>query len=345
MELERFDPAGDREAVRACHEIYLSGLSADDPVGPPMSFRMFAGWLEMGWTEDPQETWLARDGASGEACGWYVLILPERENRQLAGLRVFVHAARRRAGLGTALLRHGAARAQQAGRVQLDADAPEESPGSAFARALGARTGLIGARRVLDLETLPAGHLARLRATAEAAARGYDLVSWDGPVPEEHLQAVAAINCDAQADMPRDPAQEAQRWDPERVRLDERRMAAQGLRYYTVAARSLTTGELAGLTQMGVDPDQPAWGFLELTAVARPHRGHRLGLLVKAAMLDVLAEREPQVTRILTGNADANKHMIAINVDLGYTVLDSWPTWEIEVARVLTPPGPLRAQP
>jgi hypothetical protein len=164
-------------------------------------------------------------------------------------------------------------------------------------------------------------------------------------VPEEHLQAVAAINGDAEADMPRDPGQEAQRWDPERVRLDERRVAAQGLRSYTVAARSLATGELAGLTQMAIDPAQPAWGYQELTAVARPHRGHRLGLLVKAAMLDILAGREPQVTRILTGNADANKHMMAINAELGYAVLDHWLTWQIEVARALTSPGPLRAQP
>jgi GNAT superfamily N-acetyltransferase len=339
MELERFDPADDREAVRTCHEIYLSGLAADDPVGPPMSFRMFAGWLELGWTEDPQETWLARDD-SGEPCGWYVLVLPGRENRQLAGLYMVVRAGRRRAGLGTALLRHGAARAHQAGRVQLDADVREDSPGSAFARALGARPGLTAVRRVLDLERLPAGHLARLRGEAGAAGRGYELVSWDGPVPKEHLQGVAAINCDAEADMPRQAGQEAQRWDPERIRLDERRVAAQGLRSYTVAARSQAMGELAGLTQLGVDPAQPAWGFQELTAVARPHRGHRLGLLVKAAMLDVLAEREPQVARILTGNADANKHMIAINAELGYAVLDHWLTWEIEVARALAPPGP-----
>jgi GNAT superfamily N-acetyltransferase/RimJ/RimL family protein N-acetyltransferase len=344
MELERFDPADDRDAVRACHEIYLSGLAADDPIGPPMSYRAFAGWLELGWTEDPQETWLARDG-SGEACGWYVLGLPERENRRLAGLRVVVRAAQRRAGVGTALFRHGAARAQKAGRTQLDASAREGSPGSAFARALGARPGITEVRRVLDLETLPDGHLTRLRAKAEAAARGYELMSWDGPVPEDHLEDVAAINNDATADMPREPGQQAQRWNAERIRLDERRVAAQGLRSYTVAARSSATGELAGLTQLAVDPADPAWGFQELTAVARPHRGHRLGLLVKAAMLDRLAAREPQISRILTGNADDNKHMIAINAELGFGVLGNWLSWEIEVAQAVAPPGPLRAQP
>ena len=85
-----------------------------------------------------------------------------------------------------------------------------------------------------------------------------------------------------------------------------------------------------------VEPARPAWGFQELTAVARPHRGHRLGIGVKAAMLELLAEREPRLTRIITGNADANEHIIAINAELGFGVLDRWPGWEIGVERLLT---------
>lgn len=92
---------------------------------------------------------------------------------------------------------------------------------------------------------------------------------------------------------------------------------------------------MAALTQLAVDSAQPAWGFQELTAVARPHRGHRLGLGlgVKVAMLELLAEREPRLTRIITGNTDANEHMIAINAELGFGVLDRWPSWELEVAQ------------
>ncbi len=338
MDLQRFDPADDHESVGACHEIYLSGASADDPDVPPMSARPFAGWLELGWTEDPSEAWLARDRA-GRACGWYVLTLPHRENRHLAGLNLVVHASCRRDGLGTALARHAAARAHHSGRTRLEAGARAGSPGSAFARALGAREGIAEVRRVLELAAVPAGHLAGLRAKAEPMASGYSLLSWDGPVPGDQLAGVTAVN-NAASDMPLPAGQDPQRWDAERVRLDDRRVAAQGLRRHTVAARSLATGELAGLTQLAVEPDKPAWGFQELTAVARPHRGHRLGLLVKVAMLELLAEREPQLAWIITGNADANEHMIAINADLGFGVLDQWPSWEIEVAQVLAFPGP-----
>jgi GNAT superfamily N-acetyltransferase len=334
MKLEQFDPAAGEAEVRACYEIYLAGHPIDDPHGPPMSPRFFAGWLTLGWTEDPQEMWLARD-SQGEPRGWYVLSLPQRENQHLAMLSPTVHPDHRRTGLGTALVRHAAGRARRAGRRVLTGSALAGSPGSAFAAAIGARQGITHVGRVLRLGQLPAGRLAALRAGAESAARGYALLSWAGPAPEDLVTGIAAINTSAFADMPRDAGQEALRWDETRVRLDERRIAGQGLRWYTVAARSLATAELAGFTLVAVDPDVPSWGFQEMTAVARPHRGHRLGLLVKVAMLELLAGREPQLTQIITGNADANQHMIAINAELGFEVLDQWPSWELDVQRAL----------
>ena len=60
MRIEQFSPTADRAAVQACHEIYLAGIPVDDPNVPPMRPRTFAGWLEVGWTEDPRESWLAR---------------------------------------------------------------------------------------------------------------------------------------------------------------------------------------------------------------------------------------------------------------------------------------------
>jgi GNAT superfamily N-acetyltransferase/RimJ/RimL family protein N-acetyltransferase len=334
VELERFSPASDGASVRACHEIYLSGVPDDDPKGPVQSLQPFAGWMEFGWTEDPAEAWLARDDA-GKPCGWYRLSLPQRENRHLAELTLAVHASRRRDGLGTALIGHAAGRAGDAGRTDLAGLARAGSPGTAFAQALGARTGIIEVTRVLELAAIAPGHLAALRARAEPAARGYRLLSWAGPAPEDRVDDVASINTSAEADMPRDPGHEPQLWDTGRVRLDERRQEAQGLRRYTVAAQSQATGELAGLTSLAVDPAEPAWGLQELTAVGRAHRGHRLGLLAKIAMLELLAEREPRLTRILTGNTDANEHMIAINDDLGFRVLDEWPRFEVAVAQVL----------
>jgi len=69
--------------------------------------------------------------------------------------------------------------------------------------------------------------------------------------------------------------------------------------------------------------------------VIRAHRGHRLGLLTKTAMLELLASAEPQLEWITTGNAAANEHMIAVNEQLGYQVAEpGWRFYEIPVANM-----------
>jgi GNAT superfamily N-acetyltransferase len=330
MDLDRFDPATDPGAVRACHDIHLLAARADNQRRPPMSPRVFRSWLTHGWTEDPQESWLARDEA-GQARGFCLLTLPERENRHMAELSPVVHPARRRAGLGTALVAHAAARAREAGRTVLMAHPAEASAGEAFARALGARYRMTGLFPVLRLDSVPAGHLATLRAKAESASPGYSLLTWDGATPGDQLGAVVGL-FQAEEDAPRPAGEETEQWDAARVRADERRVADQGLRFYTVAARTDPGGQLVAITQLGVDPAQPGWAVQELTAVIRPHRGRRLGLRVKVAMLDLLARREPQVTRILTHNVEGNEHMIAINAELGFEVLERETSWELDVA-------------
>jgi hypothetical protein len=102
-----------------------------------------------------------------------------------------------------------------------------------------------------------------------------------------------------------------------------------------VAARHDASGELGGLTQVEVGTESPEWAFQALTAVSRAHRGHRLGLRLKLAMLELLARQEPQVTHLLTGNAETNKHMISINEELGYYVVGKPArSWELPTARV-----------
>jgi RimJ/RimL family protein N-acetyltransferase len=335
MHIERFDAGTDRDLVRACHEMYLAAMPLDQPGEPPMSDRAFAGWLRLSWTEDRPETWLARS-AAGQPCGWYALTLPERENTHLGYLIPLVGPPYRRQGIGTALVRHAAGRAHEEGRVLLAAEATLGSPGDGFARALGAQAGMPEASRVLHVRDIPRGHLARLRAKAQAAALGYSLLSFEGPTPEEDIEQVAALN-QAGEDAPRDAGHEVQQWDAERLRAGQQRVAEQGLRHYSMAARDDRTGELVAITELHVDPQTADWGHQELTVVARAHRGHRLGLLVKVAMLELLADREPRLERIVTGNADSNEHMIAINSELGYQVFDHWLSWELAVADVLAP--------
>jgi hypothetical protein len=54
------------------------------------------------------------------------------------------------------------------------------------------------------------------------------------------------------------------------------------------------------------------------TLVAKPHRGHGLGILVKLANLRRLQKEYPEVERVMTFNAEENEHMLSINVQLGF---------------------------
>ena len=323
MLTERFDATADEGSARALYDVYAAGAPVDEPGSPPMSPRVFGGLLSRGWCGEPRENWLARaepaeaGETAGAVLGGYSLELPDRENRDRAGLTLLVAPGRRRAGAGTALLRHATARAGELGRRTVTALVLQGTPGDAFARAMGATAELAEARRTLEVAAIPAGHLARLRASAGAAAAGYTLTSWAGPTPASLLDPVARLN-EAMADAPHGAGEEPQRWDADRVRAVDELSAARGLRRYSIAARSARTGELAALTQLAVDEADPAWGHQEMTAVARPHRGHRLGLLTKVAMAELLASREPQLAFIQTWNGETNSHMVAINETIGF---------------------------
>jgi len=317
MRIEQVDLT-DTEKIRECFEVHHAAERVDEPEGPWFTERPFGGWMTVGWEGDPREVWLAVDHRS--AVGWYRLGLPSRENLDQAGLELVVHPAERQRGLGLALLRHAAGRAEAHGRTVLNGGARNGSPGEAFSRSVGAKPGLVEVQRVLDIGTLEKGKLSRLRGPAERAAAGYSLASWAGPVPEELLEHVAELY-NAMGDAPRDPEIAHAEWDAQRIRERVNDLRPHyGLREYTLVARHDDTGELAALSEMAVDPADPGWGFQMNTVVTRKHRGHRLGLLVKLAMMELLATTEPQLERITTWNAQVNEHMIAINEAIGYAV-------------------------
>jgi len=330
VRIERFDPSADEATLRDCYEMVVSGRPEDDPNGPTVSFAVFRGWWIYGFAGEPQQIWLAATD-SGVPLGAYVLELPERENRGIGFMSPVVALSSRRRGIGTALLVHAAEQADAAGRTLLSSNARVGSPGHSFAAAAGARDGLQDARRVLEVGPGLYSRLARLRGEAESRAAGYTLRRWSGPTPED-LVGPACTLYTAMEDAPRDEAIEPMTWDPARVRVIEEREIAQDLRTYSVAAMQDASGEMAALTQVSLDPAVDGWAFREITAVTRPHRGHRLGLLVKTAMLEWLAEIEPQVRQIMTFNAVQNEHMVAVNAELGHRVSDYFQSFELDVA-------------
>jgi len=308
----------------------LSGQPEDDPNAPPMSYPVFRAWCTYGFAGEPPQIWIASTD-QGEPVGCCTLELPERDNLLNAFCYPVVALPSRRQGIGTALLAHAAEQAEQAGRTLLMSNSRVSSPGSAFAEATGARPGMLDARRVLDVDANLRARLPGLRTEAHRHAGGYTLRAWSGSTPADLVDQACALYT-ALGDAPHDAAFEPMTWDPARLRAAEERVLAQGTRWYSLAAMHDATGEMAALTQVNVDPGIPGWAFQEITAVTREHRGHRLGLLVKACMLEALARHEPQLRQIMTFNAAPNEHMIAVNAQLGHRVTDYFQAYELDVA-------------
>ena len=271
-------------------------------------------------TARPRVSWAAVD-ADGTVVGAAGLVTPQHDNLSQAGINVVVHPDHRRRGIGTQLLEHLEAAALERGRsvflaeTQWRVGARDES-GEDFA----AGHGYAGAQTVLrsSLE-LPADR-ATLGAAVEAdGADGYVVrTCWDG-IPDAWLAGRAELSRRMSTDIPMGDLQlEEERWDEERVRAEYEQLAAMGRRVVDTFAVHEATGELVGYTQVQVPRAHPQVAFQQDTLVMREHRGHRLGLRMKAAGALSLMQESPATRKVRTWNADDNAPMLAVNRALGY---------------------------
>lgn len=240
--------------------------------------------------------------------------------------------ALRRRGAGSRLLAELVRVAELEGRTRIIGHTLEGRAGGAeFARALGAQ-----AKAAEHLNHLPMAEVDRPmleRWVDEAATRAadYELIGWDGPVPDEHLDRwvdlVLVMNT-----APRDDL-EMNDWTltPEEVREQERVTAAAGIQVWTLVARHRETGEWAGFHDISWNPTEPMFAYVGATGVKPEHRGHALGKWLKAAMTLRLLDERPEVTNVRTGNADSNDAMLGINRLMGYRPLLAHTTWEVPV--------------
>lgn len=330
MRIARLDP-DDESGVRAWYEVRASAEAVDLPMEPPLSWRQHAAGVRLdpsGIRPVVELAWSPAGPTGARVVGGYALSLPTHDNLHAGSVEVVVAPDCRRQGVGSALVRHARDRLRAEGRRLLVLETPEASPGPAFCTALGATLGMVDVRRTLDVRAIDTAEVARLLADARSHATGYSVVRWAGPVPAEHLADVSVLLA-AMSDAPTDQLDwGAEAYPPERIRRIEDYTALAGDRQYTVAARHDRTGRLVALTTVFVRADHPWWSAQGDTVVLAAHRGHRLGLLVKASMLLDLPTREPEARHLLTWNAQSNGHMIAINEALGYRILDRWQEWQ-----------------
>lgn len=256
------------------------------------------------------------------------LELPHRDNTHLAMVRVTVHPAVRRRGLGGALFGTAVELARAQGRTLVVAMCWDGTAGVEFAKAMGMDRASHEVKRTQHLLAIDETRLATLGSAARKEAAGYDVIRITGRTPPELLTDVAAM-VEAINDAPTDDLDiEEMVFTPDRVQTFENAQLAHQRRMYRVVARDRVTGELAGHTYVGVDGQRP-WRAIQFdTSVVRGHRGHRLGLLLKTEMLRWLRDVEPNLERLDTWNAASNGYMIEVNEALGYQVVAEVVGWQ-----------------
>ncbi|MBX7445142.1 MULTISPECIES: GNAT family N-acetyltransferase [unclassified Arthrobacter] len=309
------------------------------------------GNLERGYTlAEEVEHWRGTDYEArhlfvgrirGEAAGMCSVTLPLRENLATAGIGVLVAPPFRRRGVGRELLRHAEAVARRNNRTSLDGyfelpaasmdggrallpaksgagSLPSDEPSTAFAVAAGYELEQVETSSRLALPVSP-DRLAELASAAALHARDYALVGWADACPADLVDNYARLNARMSLDAPTAGMDwEGEAWDVDRVRRGEDMLARSGVQTLVAAARHRATGELVAYTVLHWRPEVPGAVLQQDTLVTGPHRGHRLGLLVKLWNLRTAQARWPLARSILTWNASENQHMLAINTALGF---------------------------
>jgi GNAT superfamily N-acetyltransferase len=287
---------------------------------------------------ESQDLWLARDD-DGRAVGAARLEQPLTDNTHVGFVLVHVLPEQRRRGVGGALLAIATAVTASAGRTlqMSELDEPPavqgRSPGRAFLAASGFTEALVEVRRDLALP-VDAGTLRGLEDDARAHATGYAVRTWQGRCPDDLVEDRAALGRAMSTDVPlQDLSWGEEAWDAERVRRREELVAAQGRTTLTAAAVHQATGTVVAFTEIAVVDGIPERAQQWETVVLSAHRGHRLGMLVKTALLRRLARTCPDVRTLSTCNADSNSHMIAVNEALGFRPNGTLTAWQRELGR------------
>ena len=338
MRVQRIDPDD-----AAAFDAWYAVLSATDEERWP---DLVDGQGEPGWSRrEAHALTSAHDGAteylclaavnaSGQTVGIGLCGVPQRDNRHSASLDVRVRPDARRRGIGTAMVAEAERRMAAEGRAVINGlfEVPtpqlDTSAAAPFARRLGFEAAQSGNRRYLTVP-IEAARRTRLLDEVARAAVGYRTRTFTAPWPEEYLDDQCELNRRMSTDQPSgDLSHEEEVWDAARVAESDRNAAAQGLTRLVAVAEHIESGRLVACSELALPRDHPVEAWQWVTIVLREHRGHRLGLAVKLANLDVLAATAPAVKLVITGNAQENAPMIAVNDMLGFEVAATGTFWQ-----------------
>jgi GNAT superfamily N-acetyltransferase len=272
--------------------------------------------------------WLAADADGVPVGSAFLRLFTPTGQEHLAELEVHVHPAERRQQTGSRLLEAAVLAARSDGRRCIIATAEAGSAGDRFLSARDFRKVL-----TLTFTRLPLADadMAAVTEIIEAPHPGYRLAAWDGMVPDEFAATFVASR-HAMDDMPMGSTDFGTvTWDLDRVRDAAAAVGKRGDHLHTIVAVHEADGVIGGFTELVVPGNGTGDAQHYGTGVLPEHRGHRLGLWMKAASIRRARERYPELGGLLTDTADNNPHMRHINDVLGYAPTHSAYEYQLDL--------------
>ena len=328
MQIKQLNPAEDADDLAAAYPAFRAGSLEAKPGFPApgrtrLRTRAVSRLGQFGQT-------LAAVAPDGTVLGIGLYGGELERNLDLAWINLFVPEPARRQGADVALMARAREIAAADGRGRISAQLSAAIGPDAFARQLGGRNlgTVLGA--VLDLSTIDHD---RYAAWAEPSAHnaGYELVRWSDRCPEELAKSYCAAQ-DAMHDQPAGEfVYEFARTEVGQMRADEEHLTRHGAEHHVLAAID-GAGQVAGFAEFVIYPDEPEAVDIWSTGVARDHRGHGLGLRLKAAASLWMRELHPAARWVDTANHEGNAAMLQVNHTLGYRPTEHWYSFEFPTA-------------
>jgi GNAT superfamily N-acetyltransferase len=307
------------------------------PEDPPESFEhRRQGWLNLPDFSEVSAHVVWDAGHASIIAYADITVNHTGDNENVSDFNILVHPQHRHKGIARRLLREVASFARLKERTLLITMTSDRIPaGDEFMRQIGARKGIETRTSQLKVEDLPQSWVEKWLEAGEMLSTAFEMILWDGPIPEEHMQEMTALLQVLYNSAPVDRLEiESHHYTVDMLRQWEKNLFAQGYTRWTLALRDCSTGKLAGMTEIFWNRDTPMIVGQGFTGVLAEYRGRGLGHWLKAAMVRKVVEDHPETRILRTGNANSNEPMLKINREMGFQPYIEETFWQVDRVKV-----------